>query len=94
MDYLRGHTRPFLGLAFGPSTCGRRWPFASCCEFKENIILSRLIPAGTGMTCYRSLEVEEGGYPDPSLHKFTGGDDFLGSTQRLGSCEVGETSSI
>ena len=46
------------------------------CGFKENIILGRLIPAGTGMAHYRNLEIEEGEYPEPSLNEFTGGDDF------------------
>ena len=76
VDYLRGHIRPLLGLAFRPSTCGRRWAYASCFGLKENVILGRLIPAGTGMAHYRNLEIEEGEYPEPSLNEFTGGDDF------------------
>lgn len=34
---------------------------------KENVILGRLIPAGTGMTAYRNLEIEEGQYPEPQV---------------------------
>ncbi len=43
---------------------------------KENVILGRLIPAGTGMAHYRNLEIEEGEYPEPTLNEFTGGEDF------------------
>jgi DNA-directed RNA polymerase subunit beta' len=43
---------------------------------KENVILGRLIPAGTGMAHYRNLEIEEGEYPEPSLNEFQVGDDF------------------
>ena len=43
---------------------------------KENVILGRLIPAGTGMAHYRNLEIEEGEYPEPSLNEFQGGEDF------------------
>jgi len=31
---------------------------------KENVILGRLIPAGTGMAKYRNVQIEEGQYPD------------------------------
>ncbi|BDU70476.1 DNA-directed RNA polymerase subunit beta' [Geothrix oryzae] len=43
---------------------------------KENVILGRLIPAGTGMAHYRNLEIEEGEYPEPTLNEFQGGEDF------------------
>jgi DNA-directed RNA polymerase subunit beta' len=43
---------------------------------KENVILGRLIPAGTGMALYRNLDIEEGEYPEPSLNEFQGGEDF------------------
>jgi DNA-directed RNA polymerase subunit beta' len=43
---------------------------------KENVILGRLIPAGTGMAHYRHIEIEEGEYPEPSLNEFQTGDDF------------------
>jgi DNA-directed RNA polymerase subunit beta' len=43
---------------------------------KENVILGRLIPAGTGMAGYRNLDIEEGEYPEPSLNEFAGGEDF------------------
>jgi DNA-directed RNA polymerase subunit beta' len=43
---------------------------------KENVILGRLIPAGTGMAHYRNLEIEEGEYPEPTLNEFAGGEDF------------------
>ena len=43
---------------------------------KENVILGRLIPAGTGMAHYRNLEIEEGEYPEPTLSDFPGGEDF------------------
>jgi DNA-directed RNA polymerase subunit beta' len=43
---------------------------------KENVILGRLIPAGTGMAHYRNLEIEEGEYPEPTLNEFQSGEDF------------------
>src|SRR5512133_2867185 len=43
---------------------------------KENVILGRLIPAGTGMVHYRNLEIEEGEYPEPTPNEFQGGEDF------------------
>ncbi len=43
---------------------------------KENVILGRLIPAGTGMAHYRNLEIEEGEYPEPTLNEFQTGEDF------------------
>ena len=43
---------------------------------KENVILGRLIPAGTGMAHYRNLEIEEGEYPEPVLNEFQNGEDF------------------
>ncbi|WP_306591069.1 DNA-directed RNA polymerase subunit beta' [Geothrix sp. 21YS21S-4] len=43
---------------------------------KENVILGRLIPAGTGMAHYRNLEIEEGEYPEPTLNEFANGEDF------------------
>ena len=43
---------------------------------KENVILGRLIPAGTGMAHYRNLEIEEGEYPEPVVADFPGNEDF------------------
>jgi hypothetical protein len=33
---------------------------------KENVIIGKLIPAGTGTACYRSLQVHVEGAPDQS----------------------------
>ncbi|MCX6547621.1 MAG: DNA-directed RNA polymerase subunit beta', partial [Acidobacteria bacterium] len=43
---------------------------------KENVILGRLIPAGTGMRHYRNLDIEEGEYPEPTLNEFQSEEDF------------------
>ena len=42
----------------------------------ENVILGRLIPAGTGMRHYRNLDIEEGEYPEPTLNEFQSEEDF------------------
>jgi len=45
---------------------------------KENVILGRLIPAGTGMPIYRNVRIEEGQYPEavePDLLGFDEIDD-------------------
>ena len=39
---------------------------------KENVILGRLIPAGTGMAIYRNLEIEEGPVPRSGRHRPAG----------------------
>ena len=31
---------------------------------KENVIIGKLIPAGTGMECYRNVEIEHRNLPD------------------------------
>jgi len=41
---------------------------------KENVILGRLIPAGTGMAIYRNIEIEEGQYPEVTYTDTLGGD--------------------
>ena len=50
---------------------------------KENVILGRLIPAGTGMAMDRSLEIEEGQYPEPSLTDTLGLDDLDDEYSRM-----------
>ncbi|MBR6748498.1 MAG: DNA-directed RNA polymerase subunit beta', partial [Clostridia bacterium] len=32
---------------------------------KENVIIGKLIPAGTGLSCYRAIDVEPAGYAEP-----------------------------
>lgn len=43
---------------------------------KENVILGRLIPAGTGMASYRNLQIEEGTYPEPVTVETYADDEF------------------
>jgi len=50
---------------------------------KENVILGRLIPAGTGMALYRNLEIEEGQYPEASDTDHMGLDDFDDEYSRM-----------
>ena len=50
---------------------------------KENVILGRLIPAGTGMNLYRNLEIEEGQYPEISDTDNIGPDDFDDEYSRM-----------
>ncbi|BDU71067.1 DNA-directed RNA polymerase subunit beta' [Mesoterricola silvestris] len=50
---------------------------------KENVILGRLIPAGTGMALYRNLETEEGQYPEVSDTDNLGIDDFDDEYSRM-----------
>jgi DNA-directed RNA polymerase subunit beta' len=50
---------------------------------KENVILGRLIPAGTGMPIYRNLEIEEGQYPEASETDNLGPDDFDDEYSRM-----------
>ena len=50
---------------------------------KENVILGRLIPAGTGMPIYRNLEIEEGQYPEISDTDNIGPDDFDDEYSRM-----------
>jgi len=50
---------------------------------KENVILGRLIPAGTGMALYRNLEIEEGQYPEASDTDHLGLDDFDDEYSRM-----------
>jgi DNA-directed RNA polymerase subunit beta' len=50
---------------------------------KENVILGRLIPAGTGMALYRNLETEEGQYPEVSDTDNLGLDDFDDEYSRM-----------
>jgi len=50
---------------------------------KENVILGRLIPAGTGMAIYRNLEIEEGQYPEISDTDNIGPDDFDDEYSRM-----------
>jgi DNA-directed RNA polymerase subunit beta' len=50
---------------------------------KENVILGRLIPAGTGMPIYRNLEIEEGQYPEITDTDNIGPDDFDDEYSRM-----------
>ena len=50
---------------------------------KENVILGRLIPAGTGMAIYRNLEIEEGQYPEAVDTDQLGIDDFDDEYSRM-----------
>jgi DNA-directed RNA polymerase subunit beta' len=50
---------------------------------KENVILGRLIPAGTGMALYRNLEIEEGQYPEAVDTDHLGIDDFDDEYSRM-----------
>jgi DNA-directed RNA polymerase subunit beta' len=33
---------------------------------KENVIIGKLIPAGTGLSCYHNIDVEPAGYSEPA----------------------------
>jgi len=50
---------------------------------KENVILGRLIPAGTGMPIYRNLEIEEGQYPEAREDSNLGPEDFDDEYSRM-----------
>ena len=50
---------------------------------KENVILGRLIPAGTGMARYRNVHIEEGQYPEPVEDTSTDMDDFDDEYSRM-----------
>jgi DNA-directed RNA polymerase subunit beta' len=50
---------------------------------KENVILGRLIPAGTGIPAYRNLEIEEGQYPEITYTENVLGDDFDDEYSRM-----------
>jgi len=50
---------------------------------KENVILGRLIPAGTGIPAYRNLEIEEGQYPEITYTENILGDDFDDEYSRM-----------
>jgi DNA-directed RNA polymerase subunit beta' len=43
---------------------------------KENVILGRLIPAGTGMTKYRNVHIEEGQFPELVEETHENSEDF------------------
>jgi DNA-directed RNA polymerase subunit beta' len=50
---------------------------------KENVILGRLIPAGTGLNNYRNLHIEEGQYPEPVELVDEDGDEFDDEYSRM-----------
>jgi len=50
---------------------------------KENVILGRLIPAGTGMPIYRGLQIEDGQYPEPVDTDLMNSDDFDDEYSRM-----------
>ena len=50
---------------------------------KENVILGRLIPAGTGMAHYRNIEIEEGQYPEAVASDNFAGDDIEDEYSRM-----------
>ncbi len=50
---------------------------------KENVILGRLIPAGTGMAQYRNVEIEEGQYPEVTESAFSLDGDFDDEYSRM-----------
>jgi DNA-directed RNA polymerase subunit beta' len=57
---------------------------------KENVILGRLIPAGTGMVRYRNVHIEEGQYPEPDLDAADDLDDIEDEYSRM-AAHVQET---
>jgi DNA-directed RNA polymerase subunit beta' len=57
---------------------------------KENVILGRLIPAGTGMTRYRNVQIEEGQYPEAVAEPTDGGEDIDDEYSRM-AAHVEET---
>ena len=50
---------------------------------KENVILGRLIPAGTGIPIYRNLQIEEGQYPDPVDTDLMNAEDYDDEYSRM-----------
>jgi DNA-directed RNA polymerase subunit beta' len=50
---------------------------------KENVILGRLIPAGTGMAQYRNVSIEEGQYPEITENPFGADSDFDDEYSRM-----------
>ncbi len=50
---------------------------------KENVILGRLIPAGTGMAQYRNVGIEEGQYPEITENPFGNDSDFDDEYSRM-----------
>ena len=50
---------------------------------KENVILGRLIPAGTGMSIYRNLHIEEGQFPEAVETDQFGPEDFDDEYSRM-----------
>jgi DNA-directed RNA polymerase subunit beta' len=50
---------------------------------KENVILGRLIPAGTGIASYRNLHIEEGQYPEPIERVDEDADEFDDEYSRM-----------
>jgi DNA-directed RNA polymerase subunit beta' len=50
---------------------------------KENVILGRLIPAGTGMAQYRNVTIEEGQYPEVQESAFSLDGDFDDEYSRM-----------
>jgi len=57
---------------------------------KENVILGRLIPAGTGMAKYRNVQIEEGQYPEVVAEPTDGDDDIDDEYSRM-AAHVEET---
>jgi DNA-directed RNA polymerase subunit beta' len=50
---------------------------------KENVILGRLIPAGTGMPIYRNIQIEDGQYPETQESDLLGPEDFDDEYSRM-----------
>jgi DNA-directed RNA polymerase subunit beta' len=50
---------------------------------KENVILGRLIPAGTGMQTYRNIDIEEGQYPEITTPAFGADSEFDDEYSRM-----------
>jgi DNA-directed RNA polymerase subunit beta' len=57
---------------------------------KENVILGRLIPAGTGMAKYRNVQIEEGQYPETIAEPTDGDEDIDDEYSRM-AAHVEET---
>lgn len=50
---------------------------------KENVILGRLIPAGTGMVYYKNLNIEDGQYPESTDNHFNLANDIDDEYSRM-----------
>ena len=50
---------------------------------KENVILGRLIPAGTGMPLYRNIQIEEGQYPEITASAYGADAEFDDEYSRM-----------